>query len=677
MPSAGLKLPAEALRRARQTGILTLPGYHLTVLPPEIGQLAQLHTLDLVGNHLTTLPPEIVQFTHLQTLNLVGNHLTTLPPEIGQLTQLHTLDLMGNHLTTLPPEIGQLTQLKVLDLFGNRVTALPPQIGQLTQLQALDLSRNRLTGVPPEIGQLTRLRKLALEGNALTTLPAGVCLLKSLQVLDLTGNWLAALPSEIGRLTHLQFLVLTGNVLKALPPEIGQLTSLQVLKLGGNRLAALPTELADLLDGALQIGLGANPLDDPFAKSARRGNHSLATYLRSLTDASPHYEAKMLLVGEGGVGKTSLLAALAGLPFVEGREPTHGIEIHPLAVKHPDHGAEMTVRAWDFGGQEVYRITSQFFITRRALYLVTWNARHGQEQDDVLGWLRRIRLRVGREVRTLLVATHCEECHPELDYPRLKEEFPDMLAGQHGIDSLSELGIDNLRSAIAAEAAGLPQMGQLISSRWAAARDEILALAAAEPQVSFSRFAAICRRHQVDGQEIPTLAELLHDLGHIIYHSDDEGLRDFVVLNPEWLSKAISRVLDDAQTRQAGGILDHARLREIWGEGAKRPGYPERTYPYFLRQGKVRCVLPARQRRLPQSRRPTRTPRTAGAAMASRRAAGQGHPSACLDLPAQRATTWVGCLAHSPPPPRHYWQALAEWCVPSPPHPRVRLRGAN
>ena len=43
----------------------------------------------------------------------------------------------------------------------------------------------------------------------------------------------------------------------------------------------------------------------------------------------------MVLVGEGNVGKTSLVAALKGETFVEGRPTTHGIEISPLTVRHP------------------------------------------------------------------------------------------------------------------------------------------------------------------------------------------------------------------------------------------------------------------------------------------------------------------------------------------------------
>jgi internalin A len=108
-------------------------------------------------------------------------------------------------------------------------------------------------------------------------------------------------------------------------------------------------------------------------------------------------------------------------------------------------------------------------------------------------------------------------------------------------------------------------------------------LASTEPQIPYDRFTSICQDHQVVGDEMSTLAELMHDLGQIIYYGDDEGLRDFVVLNPEWLTKAISYVLEDEPTRQSGGILDHARLTQIWENRSGAQVYPARYHPYFLR----------------------------------------------------------------------------------------------
>ena len=125
-------------------------------------------------------------------------------------------------------------------------------------------------------------------------------------------------------------------------------------------------------------------------------------------------------------------------------------------------------------------------------------------------------------------------------------------------------------------------MGQLLSPRWVAARDDILTRAQSEPHISYEQFVKICNAHGVTGKEITTLAQLMHDLGHIIYYAEDEGLRDIVVLNPEWLTKAISYVLEDKATKDAGGVLDHARIRQLWQHNDDR-GYPARYHPYFLR----------------------------------------------------------------------------------------------
>ncbi len=563
-------LPAdEQYTTVELSKVLTESGHHRTV--------------DLSGIGLTWVPDEVTRLTHLRHLDLSGNHLADLPATIGRLTSLKSLVLGHNRLTTLPPEIGELTDLEVLHLPHNALREVPPEIGRLGNLKELHLRDNRLTALPPEVGDLTRLEYLGLENNELTDLPSRTAGLTELVVLDLHNNRLAVVPPVVTALTSLHTLQLQGNELSELPPELGNLVHLRVLVLEDNRIAVLPGALGRLVEEGLIVKLDNNPLAEPLPEVIARGATALATYLGSLDGAVTQYEAKVLLVGEGNVGKTSLVAAILDAPFVENRPTTHGIEIRSLTMRHPDGHADMTVRTWDFGGQEVYRITHQFFFSHRALYLVVWNARQGHEQDEVEGWLRRIRLRVGPGVRTLVVATHCDERRPELDYPHLRQTFPHMLRGHFDIDSRTRTGIAELRTAVAEQVARLPHMGQLLNRRWIGARDEVLDLAEDEPQIAHNEFVTICRRHQLTDDEITTLAELLHDLGQIVYYGDDDGLRDTVVLNPEWLTKAIGYVLEDEPTRAAGGVLDHARLATIWRDTPDGFSYPPRFHPFFLR----------------------------------------------------------------------------------------------
>lgn len=385
----------------------------------------------------------------------------------------------------------------------------------------------------------------------------------------------------LGNLTRLRSLDLSGNKLVRLPEQFGSLTSLTMLDVSDNRLNALPAGLADRLVCGLNLRMTRNPLVNSLPEVVKRGADELATYLRSLHDGIPQYEAKLIVVGDGNTGKTSLVAAVKGEPFVSGRPTTHGIEVSAIAFRHPVLDLDMTLRAWDFGGQEVYHVTHPFFFSPRAVYLVVLHARQGQDQDEVEAWLRRIHLRVGDDARILVVATHCREREPEIDYPHLEQAFPSVLNGACAIDSRTGDGVAALRGAVSSRAAKLPQMGQLISPRWVAARDEVLTRAADEPQMEYEGFTRICERHGVAGAEAGTLAKLMHDLGLIMYFAEDEGLRDVVVLNPEWLTRAISYVLEDQPTRQSRGVLDHARLKAIWHD---RPdGYDSRYHRYFLR----------------------------------------------------------------------------------------------
>ncbi|MCI0476599.1 MAG: ADP-ribosylation factor-like protein, partial [Anaerolineales bacterium] len=319
-------------------------------------------------------------------------------------------------------------------------------------------------------------------------------------------------------------------------------------------------------------------------------------YLRSLKkETEPLYEAKLVIVGEGGVGKTTLLKALTKKQPRAGEPTTHGvkIEVQALLLPHPEkQGVEIQFNAWDFGGQDVYRVTHQFFFSRRSIYLLVWEPRKGVQASQVEDWLKIIRLRVGDDARVIIVSTHCKtgERIARIDKPVLLRDFGSMLVGFHEVDSLvndpatgEKVGIAKLKTMIADAAKNLEQMGMPFNRDWRAARDELLAMK--EPCISYAQFADVCARHNLDDISTKTLATLMHDLGYIVYYGDDERLKNDVVLQPEWLTKAIGFVLEDRKTQEMAGILPDDRLKEVWWDhpfkGEQR--YEPTLYPFFLR----------------------------------------------------------------------------------------------
>ncbi len=129
------------------------------------------------------------------------------------------------------------------------------------------------------------------------------------------------------------------------------------------------------------------PLTNPPPEIVQQSNEAILNYFRerALGEVDHLYEAKMLILGEGGAGKTSLLRRLyqPDLPLPTEKETTKGIAIYRHEFM-PKNGPRFRLNVWDFGGQEIYHATHQFFLTRRSLYLLVDDTRkdHKSVSDE-------------------------------------------------------------------------------------------------------------------------------------------------------------------------------------------------------------------------------------------------------------------------------------------------------
>ena len=80
----------------------------------------------------------------------------------------------------------------------------------------------------------------------------------------------------------------------------------------------------------------------------------------------------------------------------------------------------------------------------------------------------------------------------------------------------------------------------------------------------FADFRKLAIEKGVAEDAVETFATMLTSQGRIVYHGDDRELATTVVLDPEWLMKAIAYVLTDKATKEANGILPETSLARIW-----------------------------------------------------------------------------------------------------------------
>jgi hypothetical protein len=435
-------------------------------------------------------------------------------------------------------------------------------------------------------------KELRLPGMKLTELPESLGQLTQLHILDLFCNQLTDLPECLGNLTQLQLLYLSYNQLTALPESLGGFTQLKELDLSFNQLTDIPSSLSKL-EYLQELNLNNNHLNPELAAADKQGLDAVKAYLRTKAEGGQITlnEAKLILVGEGEVGKSCLLGALRGDPWEEGKPTTHGIKIKPVKVTDPRSKTEITLNGWDFGGQRIYRPTHQLFFSAPAVYLVVWKPREGPQQGFVKEWIKLVKHREP-DAKILVVATHGgpQQRQPDIDRQELwdlfgKETVIDFFHVESKPDENGERrGIDDLKQAIAQVAAGLPEVGRSVPKRWQETRKTLQQNSAA--YLPLENVLTLCREREMDDDEARLFVTISHRLGHLIHYEHDLALQDIVVLKPDWLATAISFVLDDEVTRKdSHGIVSFTRLGQLWNDPAREPEfrYASDLHPLFLR----------------------------------------------------------------------------------------------
>ena len=415
---------------------------------------------------------------------------------------------------------------------------------------------------------------LDLSGLGLTELPESIGQLTSLIVLDLGGNLLTDLPASFGRLTKLVSLYLHDNRMVKLPEVIGQLTQLKDLDLGENQLTELPESLRDLtsleklfLHGNDALGLPAEVLGSYWGEESQTAEPAriLEYYFRVRGDRRPLNEAKLILVGRGAVGKTSLVNRLIHNRFDKDEKKTEGINITEWPLQLNDK-EQVRLNVWDFGGQEIMHATHQFFLTQRSLYLLVLNGREGGEDADADYWLKLIES-FGGESPVIVVLNKFKE-HPfDLNRRGLQQKYVSIRDPRNFIETDCEegIGIEELRAAITRETDGLQDLRASFPASWFAIKEH-LAEMKERNYLSFEEYRVLCARlGEKDKEAQESLAGFLHRLGIALNYNDDPRLQDTHVLNPHWVTNGIYKILNAEKLERQkgeiglsdlGGILD-------------------------------------------------------------------------------------------------------------------------
>lgn len=328
-----------------------------------------------------------------------------------------------------------------------------------------------------------------------------------------------------------------------------------------------------------------------------QGKRAITAYLESIEDAEtnvksqsevddyfrPLNEVKVILVGSGGAGKTSLIRKLMHQKFDPKEDQTHGIKIHKHPIEYND--TRIAVHFWDFGGQEINHATHQFFYSRRCLYILVLDARQDQKAEY---WLKYIES-FGGDSPVLIVLNKIDE-NPSFEVNRrfLIEKFSANINSESffRISCQTGEGVKYLQETIKEKLYNLRLRKMPLSKSWFEVKESLTNMTT--NYISYDRYFEICKEKGVVSTTAKdVLRELIHDLGLAL---DFKKLRRFdkQVLNPKWITKGVYRIINSKQIVNNSGALKLEQLNEILGnwerfneEDDKSYEYPEQTHAYL------------------------------------------------------------------------------------------------
>ncbi|MEO1395444.1 MAG: COR domain-containing protein [Cyanobacteria bacterium J06634_5] len=560
---------------------LWLNNNQITQIPEVLGQLTNLTDLCLSNNQITQIPEVLGQLTNLTYLFLDNNQITQIPEVLGQLTNLTQLVLSNNQITQIPEVFGQLTNLTDLFLDNNQITQIPEVLRQLTNLTYLWLSNNQITQIPDVLRQLTNLTYLWLSNNQITQIPDVFGQLTNLTYLGLSNNQITQIPDVFEQLTNLTNLWLSNNQITQIPDVLGQLTNLTQLDLENNDFNTIPHCLNNLTQ-LTRLDLRNNPLPisteilGPSDVSKDPGSpRQIFRYLQEMNSGEKRQlnEAKLLLIGQGSVGKTSLVKRLLHGTYNPNESQTDGLNVTNWTIEVNTKPVRLNV--WDFGGQEIYHATHQFFLTKRSLYILTCNCRTSEDENRIEYWLKLIQS-FGGNSPVIIVGNKSDEQPLDINRKALKDKYPNIKAILE-TSCANGKGIEQLRTTITQEVAKLHDVYNLLPLTWFQVKEQLEEMD--EDFITYNRYTGLCYEQKVtEEQSQDQLIDLLHNLGLVLNFRNHPILKDTNVLNPDWVTTGIYAILsDDTLKTKTKGIFTTSDLDRILPSDR----YPAKRYPYL------------------------------------------------------------------------------------------------
>jgi internalin A len=542
-------------------------------------------SLDLGNSGLTRLPKELAELPWLEKLILCDSYHNYLAND-DEWNHFNTSNVGGryNNIESIQPEIlHKLVNLKELYINGRGQNLDKSELATLDlaplefliKLETLDISSRKIKNLDA-ITKLVNLQRLEIGRIAIPS-KVNLSKIRGLKILGAESINGQSLIEDLEDLENLEQLFIDGSEIIDFS-FLKKFKHLRWLSCNNTQISDL-SPLKDLVKLKL-VTVTSSPIVNPPKEILVDGIEAVQNFFKQIEDQDgtvPLYEAKLIMVGEPGAGKTTLAEKLWDENHIVLSDDPHkkstlGINVKPNwrfnDCKRPNE--QFVSHIWDFGGQEIQYMTHQFFLTPDSLYVLVADDR--KQHTLFPYWFEVIHL-LGKDdgghYSPIIVVLN-ERNHKSItnfDINEYRKKYPNTRIDVLEVD-LSDAELDRFRTVrdkIQHSLCYLDHVGRPLPRTWSPIRHAILELSNSQNHMTEQEFADMCARFHVFRKEDRKLiSTYLHRLGIILHFQSDISLANFIIINPTWALKAVYAILENKDVEKRNGEFSDADLDMYW-----------------------------------------------------------------------------------------------------------------
>jgi small GTP-binding protein len=440
-----------------------------------------------------------------------------------------------------------------------------------------DLTHSALTSIWEE-ARKEEVEFLDLSGNQFSEIAFPDFDLPSIKVLDMSRNKAAIsqLAFKASQFPQLEYLYLTGSQIAKFSIE-GSMPKLKTILIDDNQLTEFSVPVWDFPE-MLKVRLKNNPLSNDIIRGFTEEEENSLELLKAHHVKEQKYgtgidnEYKVLLVGNGNVGKSCFATRLIENRIVKEWDSTNGISVKQYndasREKCKDDSYLYTLNIWDFGGQDMYHATHRLFMETKSVYLLLWDTENTEQNPTqrmeageirtyknkgLPYWLDYIKT-LGKGSPVLVIQTK-SDIHGKQDAPHqqeLRDNYSGIIQDFLHIENLAEertdTGYERLLLEIKTSIRKVQSPKKELLTNCLALRQALRAqLAEGVKKITWEEYIKIAADFDLPDDDSPlsaqnTLTNWLVKTGVVFYKQD--LFQNFIILDQEWAIQAIYAIFD-------------------------------------------------------------------------------------------------------------------------------------